>query len=200
MLKLKQAVIVEGRYDKIKLSSIIDALIVEVNGFQIFKDKEKAELIKILSQTCGIIIMTDSDSAGMMIRNRLSQIALGGKVYHAYVPQILGIERRKSKPSAEGLLGVEGIEKQYIIDALLKCGLSADESKTNISKITNLDLYNLGLTGGKNSAMRRSLLLRMLDLPENISKNNMLKILEHLINLDQLKELCNKLGGSANGG
>lgn len=200
MLKLNQAVIVEGRYDKNKLSSIIDALIIEVNGFQIFKDKEKAQLIKILAKTCGIIIMTDSDNAGMMIRNKISQISTDGNIYHAYIPQILGKERRKTKPSAEGYLGVEGIDKQIIVDALLKCGIFADNTTERSPKITNYDLYSLGLSGGENSAILRQKVLKTLNLPDNISKNNMLKIFEHLITFEELKELCKKQGGNINGG
>ena len=144
--------------------------------------------------------MTDSDNAGMMIRNKLSQIATDGNIYHAYIPQILGKERRKTKPSAEGYLGVEGIEKQIIIDALLKCGIFADNTTAQSHKITNYDLYSLGLTGGENSAILRRNVLKTLNLPDNISKNNMLKIFEHLITLDELKELCKKQGGNINGG
>ncbi len=199
MLKLKQAVIVEGKYDKIKLSSIIDALIIEVNGFQIFKNKETVELIKTLASTCGIIIMTDSDSAGMLIRNRITQIAKHGIIYQAYVPQILGKERRKSNPSSEGILGVEGVNKEHILLALSRCGIDAEDSTKAKDTITTLDLYNLGLTGKQNSKELRCKVLTKLNLPKNISKNNLLKILHHITTLEELKEICYNFGGDING-
>lgn len=200
MLKIKQAVIVEGKYDKIKLSSIIDALIIEVNGFQVFKNKETIELIKFLADTCGIIIMTDSDSAGMLIRNRISQIAIKGEVYQAYIPEVLGKEKRKSKCSAEGLLGVEGLDKSHIISALKRCGLSPRDTDKATYQFTTLDLYNLGLTGKEHSKEFRNKVLEHLNLPKNISKNNLLKILGYIVTPEQLNEICNEIGGFLNGG
>lgn len=199
MLKLKQAVIVEGKYDKIKLSTIIDALIIDVGGFHVFKNKETIELIKLMANTCGIIIMTDSDSAGMLIRNKISQIALGGKIYHAYVPEVLGKEKRKTKHSAEGLLGVEGMDKKYILAALQRCGLDTDNDGLNTYKFTTLDLYELGLTGKEYSKELRSRLLERLNLPKCISKNNLLKVLGYIVTLEQLREICNEIGGNING-
>ena len=200
MLRIKQAVIVEGKYDKIKLSSIIDALIIEVNGFQVFKNKETIELIKFLANTCGIIIMTDSDSAGMLIRNRISQIAIKGEVYQAYIPEVLGKEKRKNKPSAEGLLGVEGLDKSHIISALKRCGLSSSETDKATYQFTTLDLYNLGLTGKEYIKEFRNKVLEHLNLPKNISKNNLLKILGYIVTPEQLNEICNEIGGFLNGG
>lgn len=200
MLKLKQAVIVEGKYDKIKLSSIIDALIIEVNGFQIFKNKETAELIKMLSTTCGIIIMTDSDSAGMLIRNKIMQIAKNGIVYQAYIPEILGKEKRKIRPSSEGLLGVEGVDKECILTALNRCGINSNESDKPSYKFTTVDLYNFGLTGKENSKALRFRVLERLNLPKTISKNNLLKVLGYIVTYEELKSICNELGGYYNGG
>ena len=200
MLRIKQAVIVEGKYDKIKLSSIIDALIIEVNGFQVFKNKETIELIKFLANTCGIIIMTDSDSAGMLIRNRISQIAIKGEVYQAYIPEVWGNEKWNNKPSAEGLLGVEGLDKSHIISALKRCGLSSSETDKATYQFTTLDLYNLGLTGKEYSKEFRNKVLEHLNLPKNISKNNLLKILGYIVTPEQLNEICNEIGGFLNGG
>lgn len=199
MLKLKQAVIVEGKYDKIKLSSIIDTLIIDVGGFQVFKNKETVELIRSLANTCGVIIMTDSDSAGMLIRNRISQIAIDGTVYQAYVPQVLGKEKRKVKPSAEGLLGVEGLDKDHIISALNRCGLSFSETNEVSYKFSTLDLYNLGLTGKENSKTLREMVLERLNLPKNLSKNNLLKVLGFIITPGELQEICFEIGGVLNG-
>lgn len=189
LLKIKQALIVEGKYDKIKLSSIVDALIIDVDGFHIFKDKKKCELIKKLAESCGIIILTDSDNAGNMIRNHINNFVKTGKVYNAYVPEITGKERRKDKPSSQGLLGVEGIEKDVIISALRKIGLDDTFEKATENPISTSDLYQLGVSGGENSAFIRAKLLKALDLPTNLSKNNLIKILPQYISLEKLTEL-----------
>lgn len=193
MLKISQAIIVEGKYDKIKLSSIIDALIIEINGFQIYKDKEKSELIKIIAEQCGIIIMTDSDSAGMMIRNKISEIAKNGKIYHAYIPEIIGKEKRKTKPSSEGLLGVEGVKKEIILTALNNCGINLTDSSVEKNNFTTAQLYSLGLSGKSDSKTLRKALLQKLNLPQNISKNNLLKILPYTLNFAQLKDMCDSI-------
>ncbi|MBR5472531.1 MAG: toprim domain-containing protein, partial [Clostridia bacterium] len=146
MIKLNEAVIVEGKYDKITLENIIDATIITTNGFSIFKDREKCQLISRLAQKNGIIVMTDSDSAGMLIRSHLKQICPDGNVINVYVPQLAGKEKRKTKQSKQGLLGVEGLDKQVIIDALARSGITGQEyaskSKKTISKI---DMFTLGL-------------------------------------------------------
>jgi len=194
MIKVGPAIIVEGKYDKIKLSSIFDALIIEVNGFHIFKDKEKIELIKALAKTQGILILTDSDNAGKMIRNHINNIVKEGKIYQVFMPEIYGKEKRKEKASAEGLLGVEGIDKSIIIEAFKRSGaLLENVNDENVYKITNLDLYNLGLSGGENSAFLRGELLRKLSLPTNLSKNNMLKILSQYTTLEDLKSIITEI-------
>lgn len=193
MIKISQAIIVEGKYDKIKLSGIVDTVIIEVNGFQIYKDREKAELIKYLASTCGIIIMTDSDSAGLLIRNKIKEIANGGKIYNAYIPEIIGTEKRKSQSSKEGLLGVEGVNKDIIISALEKCGISSRESIPMSDMITDVSLYNLGLSGSIDSKMLRSKLLRHLNLPVGLSKNNLLKILQMQMSETELKNILDEL-------
>ena len=195
MIKLSQAIIVEGKYDKIKLSSLIDTLIIEVNGFQIYKDNEKADLIKNLANTCGIIIMTDSDYAGLQLRNKIKEIAGNGTVFNAYIPEILGKERRKTHPSRCGFLGVEGVDKEIILSALKRCGLNNQNvCVEGISNITNTDLYNLGLAGNTESKRLRSELLKFLNLPSGLSKNNLLKILQMQYNYEQLENILNQLG------
>ncbi len=192
MIKLSQAIIVEGKYDKIKLSSIVDTVIIQVNGFQIYKDKEKAELIKYLANTCGIIIMTDSDSAGLILRNKIKEIAIGGEIYNAYIPEILGKERRKAEPSKAGILGVEGVSKDIIISALEKCGVQNGTTIAATDEITDVTLYNSGLTGKADSKRIRTALLKHLGLPSGLSKNNLLKILQIQMSKTQLKNILDE--------
>lgn len=196
MIKIKEAIIVEGKYDKIKLSSIIDAPIIETNGFRIFKDREKCALIRTLAKKRGIIILTDSDSAGFVIRNHIKGIIKGGKVINAYIPEIIGKEKRKSEKSKEGLLGVEGVQDEFILNALKKCGatLINEGSQPNEEKIiTKIDLYNLGLTGKIDSAQLRQNLLAKLDLPRYITTNSLLEILNCLMDLSELEYIVNNL-------
>lgn len=177
MLKIKQAIIVEGKYDKIRLSNIVDAVIIPTNGFQLYKDKDTAELIKMLAKKTGIIILTDSDSAGFQIRSRLRNITRGGKVINVYIPDIFGKERRKSFPSAEGKLGVEGVDDEIILEAFRKAGVFADERTAPKDPITKADLMELGLIGGDNSAEKRAKLQRSLGFPERLSANMLLEVL-----------------------
>ena len=193
MLKISQAIIVEGKYDKIKLSGIVDTLIIEINGFQIYKDKEKTELIRYLAKTSGIVIMTDSDHAGIQLRNKLNDLAVNGTVFNAYVPEILGKEKRKTQASKSGLLGVEGIDKELIISALKNCGIFDNVERNADPQITDAFLYNLGLTGRADSKQLRTRLLKSLGLPGSLSKNNLLKILQMQYNTTQLESTIEKL-------
>jgi len=192
LIKLKQAIIVEGRYDKIKLSSIIDGLIITTDGFQIFKDKEKIDFIRKLAATCGIIIMTDSDSAGFMIRSYIASNIKEGKVYHAYIPDIYGKESRKTEGNAEGKLGVEGVPKEAVLEALKKAGITKTSAKKS-REITKIDLYEDGICGGRNSKEKRLKLIKMLNLPEKISANSLLKVLNIMLSYDEYKEYINRL-------
>lgn len=190
MIKLNQAVIVEGKYDKITLSSIIDAVIIVTNGFGIFKDKEKLELIKFYARTTGIIIMTDSDRAGFIIRNHIKGAVKNGKIKNVYIPDIFGKEKRKEKPSAEGKLGVEGMNKEIILHALEKAGITADETQRDTDNlITKTDLFELGLSGGKDSSSRRRELLTYLKLPSLLSANSMLEVLNTMMNKERLYKI-----------
>ena len=177
MIKIKQAVIVEGKYDKIRLSNIIDALIIPVHGFSVYRDKETAALIKTLADTVGIVILTDSDSAGFQIRNKIKDLARGGDVTHVYIPEIAGKERRKQAPSKEGLLGVEGISDEILLDAFSKAGVTAEKSQERSDPITKADLLDLGLVGADNSAQKRAVLQAKLGLPRRLSANMLLEIL-----------------------
>ncbi|NMA79392.1 MAG: DUF4093 domain-containing protein [Clostridiales bacterium] len=193
MIHLEQAIIVEGKYDKIKLSSIIDAVIIPTNGYGIFKDKKKIELIRMFARTKGIIILTDSDSAGFLIRSHIKSIIPEGEVMNVYIPDIFGKERRKAHPSAEGKLGVEGIPTQKLLDAFKKAGVLPNEKKEKGKKITKVDLYNDGLTGRENSAKMRELLLKELSLPSLMTTNSMLEIMNSMMSYDEYRDLIQGL-------
>ena len=194
MIKIKEAVIVEGKYDKIKLSSIIDGLIIETHGFQIFKDKEQLRFIRRLAETRGILVLTDSDAAGFIIRNYLTGAIPAEKIKHAYIPDILGKESRKEKSSKEGKLGVEGMPVQAILEALERagvvCGYEVGQSERQITKT---DLYFSGLSGGDNSVEKRKLLLKELSLPEHLAPNSLLPVLNSIMGYDEFQRLVNTL-------
>lgn len=179
MLTTTRAVIVEGKYDKIKLSSVIDGLIITTEGFGIFSDKEKQKFIKKLGREKGIIIVTDSDAAGFKIRNFLKNLVPEEKTAHAYIPDVYGKERRKETASKEGKLGVEGINSELIREALLKTGLFEADNGINApsKKITTADLFEKGLTGAENSAEKRRALLISLGLPARLTGKSFLQVL-----------------------
>lgn len=177
MIKIKQAVIVEGKYDKIKLESIIDALIITTDGFEIFKDSEKMSMIRRLSETNGILIMTDSDVAGFKIRSYISGCVDTKKIFHAYIPDILGKEPRKEKGSKEGKLGVEGIPSRLIVEALERAGVICEETERKQGFMTKYRLYEDGITGGENSALVRKALIKNLGLPERLSANSLVRVI-----------------------
>lgn len=199
MIKIKEAVIVEGKYDKIKLSSIIDGLIIETRGFQIFKDEQQMALIRRMAESRGLLILTDSDSAGFMIRHHLMSAIPEKYIKHAYIPDVLGKERRKEKASKEGKLGVEGVSKQQILEALDRAGVlceeedSQNDADTATRKIQKADLFNDGLTGGDNSAHNRKLLLSHLCLPERLATNALLKVLNSMMSYEEYREMIEKL-------
>lgn len=188
MIKLNMPVIVEGKYDKITLENVIDTLIITTNGFSVFKDKQKRELIRLFANREGVIVLTDSDSAGNMIRSHIKSIANKGKVYNVYVPCVKGKEKRKSKASKEGLLGVEGLSKEILIDAFMKSGVVAGESKENTRKITKTDLFEYNLSGTQNACENRKRLLTSLSLPENLSANAMLDVLNTLLSFEEFEK------------
>lgn len=193
MLKIKQAVIVEGKYDKIRLSNLVDAVIIPTNGFELYRDKETAELIKMLSKKTGIIILTDSDSAGFQIRSRLRNITRGGEVINVYIPDIMGKERRKRSPSAEGKLGVEGVDDEILLEAFRKAGVFAEERTVPKDPITKADLMERGLVGGENSADKRAKLQSSLGLPVRLSANMLLEILNVMYSREEFFAELEKL-------
>ena len=171
MIKINQAVIVEGKYDKITLGNIIDAVIIPTNGFGVFKDKEKCELIRTLAQKNGIVIMTDSDSAGALIRSHLKNICNGGSIVNVYMPALKGKERRKAKAGKEGLLGVEGMSEEIILEALARSGITDGVICPPQKRVQKQDMFSLGLSGGENCSLKRKKLARFLSLPETLSAN-----------------------------
>lgn len=192
MIHIEQAIIVEGKYDKIKLSSVVDAVILVTDGFRIFKDEEKMRIIRYYADTTGVLILTDSDSAGFMIRNYLKG-SVTGKITNVYIPDIFGKEKRKVHPSKEGKLGVEGIEPKIILEALEKAGVLFTQRDESREKITRLDLYNDGLSGGENSSLKRKALLRELDLPELLTTTGMLEILNSMLTVEEYRILIKKI-------
>ncbi len=178
MIHIREAVIVEGKYDKIKLSSIIDGLIIETHGFGIFKDKEQMALLRKLAATRGLLVLTDSDGAGFVIRNYLSGCIPKSQIKHAYIPDLFGKEKRKDKPSKEGKLGVEGVPVAVILEALKKAGVCCEEGEAEKKgpPVTKADLMAAGLSGGDGSAEKRKQLQKRLGLPEKLSPNGLLQI------------------------
>ena len=186
LIKIEQAVVVEGKYDKIRLENIIDATIITTNGFGIFKDREKCRLLRILAEKKGIVVLTDSDSAGMLIRSYLKQICPENTITNVYIPQLRGKEKRKTKPSKEGYLGVEGISDQVICEAFRRSGITPeDDGRISVKKITKTDLFAIGLSGGNNSRFLRSSLAQFLELPTNISANAFLDAVNAIYSYDE---------------
>ncbi len=193
MLKIKEAIIVEGKYDKAKLSPLVDTIIVETDGFRIFKNNEKLKFIKKLAENQGILIITDSDASGFMIRNYLKSCIGEDKIKHAYIPDIYGKEKRKSFPSKEGKLGVEGLNADVLLRAINNAGVNICKEEKR-KTITKLDLYNDGIIGGDNSRKRRSMLIKSLMLPERITTNSLIKVLNSTMTYDEYKGLIHELG------
>lgn len=196
MIKITQPIIVEGKYDKITLCNVVDTLIITTNGFSLFKDKEKCELIRTLAKRDGVIVMTDSDSAGNLIRSHIKNIVNGGKIINVYVPMIKGKEKRKTACSKEGLLGVEGMSSEVIEKALKGSGVLCRNTDQNTPKITKTDMFLQGLSGGVDSKQKRAQLLEFLKLPSNLSPNALLDVVNTLFTREEfLKavEECQKL-------
>lgn len=191
-IKLTEAVIVEGKYDKIKLSNILDAFIIETNGFAIFKDKSKLSFIKKLAEERGIIILTDSDHAGFMIRNYISSGVPKEQIKNVYIPDVFGKEKRKDTPSKEGKLGVEGMTKEVILASLEKAGVSSTSSVCD-NPITTVDFYDLGLTGGANSKAKRKAVCKALDLPEFLSTSSLISCINNFMTKEEFFDLCQNL-------
>lgn len=197
MLRIKEAIVVEGRYDKNTLSQMVDTIIVETAGFGVFKNSEKLALFRRLAAERGLIILTDPDGAGFVIRNFLKGSIPPEQVKHAYVPDILGKERRKRTPGKEGKLGVEGMRPQILEQALRRAGATfLDENAPPVRQgrlITKADLMVLGLSGGIGAADRRQMLMEQLKLPKHLSPNAMLEVLNALFSYEELADAVQNL-------
>lgn len=192
MIKINEAVIVEGKYDKIKLSNILDALIIETNGFGIYKDKERRDFIRRLAKERGLIILTDSDHSGFQIRNFIVNCAKGGSVKHLYIPDVYGKERRKEQPSKEGKLGVEGISDDILIKLFSDNGVEYENSQPR-ELITNYDLFAAGISGTPQAGKKKKKLLKQLNLPEFLSTNSLLDCLNSMMSKSEFEALLKSL-------
>ena len=190
MIKLEPVILVEGKYDKIKLSQIFDATILTSDGFGIFKQKDKLQLLRQLAETRGLLVFTDPDGAGFVIRNYIKGAVTSGKIYHAYIPDLYGKEKRKAKGSKEGKLGVEGVPDEVIIRAVEQSGAMQPEV-TQRGAITKADLFELGLSGAGSTA-RRERLMQQLQLPKQMSPNALLDVLNCISSLEQLTDMVAK--------
>ena len=206
-IRLKETVIVEGRYDRIRLSELIESPMIETGGFRVFKDKEKQELIRAVAKRRGILVMTDVDSAGFVIRNFLRGIVPQEQILHAYIPTIKGKEKRKQEASKEGILGVEGISRDALIESISNSGAhivsvgeglappdyTDTEAKIVQSEITKIDFFDYGLTGCANAAQHREEVLSSLGLPTYLTTNAMISALNCLFTKDEFEEYLSQL-------
>lgn len=192
MNRIREVIVVEGRYDKNALKQVVDATVVETGGFGVFNNKERLALLRRLAAERGIVILTDSDGAGFVIRNFLKGAIPKSQVKHAYIPDIYGKERRKAAPGKEGKLGVEGMSPEVLLEALRRAGATfeGDEVCGERRPITKAGLYELGLTGTPDSAARRTALLKKLGLPERMTTNAMLEALNILFDWEELEKIC----------
>ena len=196
MVKIREAIVVEGRYDKNTLAQIVDAPILETAGFGIFKNKEQMDLLRRVAKERGLIVFTDSDGAGFVIRNRIKSAIPASQLKHAYIPDIYGKEKRKSAPGKEGKLGVEGMRPEVILEALRRAGATFEEEPVQSvppREITKQDLMELGLSGGPDASERRKKLLKACRFPEHMSANAMLQALNLLYTLEEVQDLVTGL-------
>lgn len=186
MLKVNEVIVVEGRYDKNTLSQVVDAVILETSGFGIFHDAAKRRLLQTMAEKRGLVVLTDSDGSGFMIRNTIKGCVDPKLVKHAYIPDVYGKERRKKRPSREGKLGVEGMRPEILLESLRRAGvrLDGEDSPTRQALITKADLYAMGYSGKADSAAKRKALLKELDLPERMSADALLDVLNALFDRD----------------
>ena len=200
--RIREVIVVEGRYDKNALRQVVEATVLETGGFAVFNDKEKLAFLRRLAERRGVIILTDSDGAGFVIRNYLKGALPKDKVRQAYIPDVAGKERRKRRPGKEGKLGVEGMDPATILTALRRCGATFEEEAREPAAgqaITKADLFSLGLSGGSGSAERRRALTRALALPEKLSPNALLEVLNLLTTREELEETLRALAERGGG-
>ncbi len=185
MERINEVIVVEGRYDKNTLSQIVDAVIIETGGFGIFNDKQKQKLLRKMAETRGLIVLTDSDGAGFVIRNFIKGCVDPKYVKHAYIPDVAGKEKRKKTASKEGTLGVEGMRPEILLSALNRAGASFSEHTERDNRITKADMFKTGLSGGQSSREKRLELIKKLGLPEKLSADALLDILNALMTREE---------------
>lgn len=192
MHSVKEVIVVEGRYDKNTLSQVVDAVIIETSGFGIFNDAQKQKLLRTMAQARGLVVLTDSDGAGFVIRNFIKGCVDPACVKHAYIPDVYGKERRKAAQSKEGKLGVEGMRPQVLLDALIRAGATVDErpAAESAARITKADMYKCGLSGGTGSREKRAALIKRLDLPEKLSADALLDVLNAIMTREEFFALA----------
>jgi ribonuclease M5 len=196
MIKIREAIVVEGRYDKAALAGLVDTVILDTAGFGIFSDKEKLDLLRRLAQARGLVVLTDSDGGGFVIRNFLKSAIDPALVKHAYIPDVYGKERRKKSPSKEGKLGVEGMKPEVLLEALRRADVTIEGEETpprSEMPITKAELYALGLTGRPDSAARRAYVLQRLSLPERLTTNAMLDVFNVLVTRQELTDIISEI-------
>lgn len=183
MQSVKEVIVVEGRYDKNTLLQVVDAVVIETSGFGIFNDSQKQKLLRTMAEKRGLIILTDPDGAGFVIRNFIKSCIPAEQLKQAFVPDIPGKEKRKARPSREGKLGVEGMRAEILLNALKRAGATfeGEEADPNIEKVTKADLYRIGLAGREESAKKRAELIRSLDLPEHLSADALLNVVNAIM-------------------
>ena len=196
MVRVKEVIVVEGRYDQNTLRQVVDATVLRTDGFHVFRDEALRDLLRRLAAERGLVVLTDSDGAGALIRSHLSSVIPPEQLKHAYVPDIYGKEKRKSSPSKEGKLGVEGMRPAVLLEALRRAGATMDGAAApETSGLTKTDFYRLGLSGGPDSAAKRLALQKRLGLPERMSANQLLSVLRLLTTKDELEALMNSPEG-----
>lgn len=193
MIHIEQVIIVEGKYDKIKLSNFIDAPIITTDGFGIFKDKERQKMLRTLAEARGLVVLTDSDSAGFVIRNFIGSTVDKKHIINAYIPEISGKEKRKTEPSKDGLLGVEGVSEALILKALTDAGVFCEQGENSSGAITKTDLYELGYSGTENSSAKRSALLAYFGLPSRLTTNALVQVLNCITTLEELERVTHEM-------
>ena len=195
MLKTDKVIVVEGKYDAIKLANLVDAAILRTEGFGVFNDREKQELLRTLAEKRGLLVLTDGDAAGMLIRNHIRGLVPPEQITDVYIPDLYGKEKRKTAPSKEGKLGVEGIPDDLLIEALKKAGVTEEGDRPAGSgrSITSLDFYRDGLSGGPRSRAKREALQKALGLPERMTGKQLLRIIDMMVTYDEYRDLVDTL-------
>lgn len=194
MVKIKEAILVEGRYDVNTLHQVVDATIFETAGFGIFKDRQKMDMLRRVAEKRGLIVLTDSDGAGFVIRNHVKSAIPGKYLKHAYIPDVPGKEKRKAAPGKEGKLGVEGMRPDILLESLRQAGatIEGERAERKAAAITKQDFFDWGLSGGPDSGEKRKKLLKSLDFPERMSANALLQAVNLLYTRDELEEIIGK--------